>query len=193
MTGIGLMVMFIACGLLLAVVLLVRSGNVVVRALGILLALAICGALLLPYLEHTERPSRPRCMFNLSQIGKAAEMFAMDNGERLPTSLGELTRYLDSVEMFHCSAKGTPGSITNVDAWSGYIIVTNANPGSADCVLVYCNPANHKDGTFVLYTDHSVTWINTADFASLGVNVRNLSRAGTNTDVRGGLSMPPRE
>ena len=148
----------------------------------IAVVLVILAALILP-MAAVPRPHHTRvsrCMSNLSQMGKACHMYAMDHDEAFPPSFLALTNYLSNPRCFDCpSSERKPGSIDTVDEWTDYVLVTNvAAASAADLVLAYCKPKKHlkRNGANVLFVDGSVIWVSARDFDQIPCNIANHSR-----------------
>ena len=72
-----------------------RGWNGLITMLVVIAVIAILGAMLLPALSKAKIKSQSvSALSNLRQIGAAAQMFAGDNGGRLPLSYEEMTNYL---------------------------------------------------------------------------------------------------
>ena len=149
---------------------------------GIAVAPFVLTAAILPMLA-TARPHHSRasrCMSNLSQLGKAMKMYAMDHGDAFPTSFVSLTNYMDNPKLYVCPYSGTKlGPIETADQWADYILVTNLTERSpSELVHAYCKPGNHRDnkGINVLFVDGSVQWFRESDFGTLACDVLKRSR-----------------
>ena len=150
---------------------------------GVPLATLLAGALLVPAVvcEVGPRP-RSRCMLNLSQIGKASIMYAMDNNETLPVSFIQITNFAPDPKCYVCPRSGhEPGPLHLVDEWSDYILITNVSAGSdVGYITAYCKPENHTgEGCNVVFVDGSVMWVNRESFSNLTCDVE--AHAAINT------------
>jgi len=86
-------------------------------------AAAILGAvvLLLPMIMAARRrPPRNRCVSNTKQIAYACTLYAGDNGDVFPPTLGALyPKYVSYPETFSCAKRGTPAASRGDSAESG--------------------------------------------------------------------------
>lgn len=142
----------------------------------------VLAGVILP-MAATARPHRSpgsRCASNLSQLGKAMKMYAMDNDGTYPASFVSLTNYMNHPKPYVCPHSGTKvGPIETVDLWADYMLVTNLTERSPPgLVHAYCRPGNHRDnkGINVLYLDGSVGWAQESDYATLTCDVLKGSR-----------------
>lgn len=106
-------------------------------------------------------------MNHLRQIVNASLLYAVENDEKLPSSLKDLTEILADPAVFvsTCSGK-TPGELSQVDQWSDYTLVPNltmADP--TDSVLVYGDPECWGgDGGYIAFLGGNVAWFERDEF-----------------------------
>jgi prepilin-type processing-associated H-X9-DG protein len=107
---------------------------------------------------------RVSCMSNLSQIGKALELYAAAHDQSAPPTLQELAKTLQVTRLFVCKASGhQAGPLAEVADWTDYTYLSQAG---SNMVQAFCPPENHKDtGGNILFADGSVHWYNTNQFA----------------------------
>jgi prepilin-type processing-associated H-X9-DG protein len=136
----------------------------------------LAGMLLPAVASARERARRAHCMSNLSQIGLACKMYAMDHGEKLPPNLAALADYVgDNPSVFVCASSETePGDLASVDTWSDYILVPNRSEGDpGDAVLVFEKPGCHSGrGGNILTVDGAVRWCRLEDYERLTAEFR---------------------
>jgi prepilin-type processing-associated H-X9-DG protein len=158
-----------------------RRRQIALGAWGVVLGLAA------PLLAYTatprlvtcrETPPRARCASNLRQLGQAAQLFANENGGRLPNDVDEFLTEDIVTGVFVCPATNdTPGApapttqatAANVKARGhcSYVYVGKgwrADKATADVVLAYEPLSNHGGaGMNVLYGDGHVDWLGASE------------------------------
>jgi hypothetical protein len=104
---------------------------------------------------------RPPCMGRLSLLGKCCQMYRIDHGGQNPSCLQDLTPYGNLSKYYVCpDSHKTPGAITNVDAWSDYILVPLPSNAPSETIQMFCSPSRHRgEGANALYRDGSVSWL----------------------------------
>ena len=135
------------------------------------ICVALLAIVLLVYLRRhmpaAECARRPPCMSTLGVLGKCCEMFRLDHAGQNPDRLQDLTRYCRGPSDFVCPDRAgtTPGSLTNVDTWSDYRLISVPSNAPPETMQILCMPHNHKGmGGNVLFRDGSVGWLQYADF-----------------------------
>ncbi len=155
------------------------SLRLLVTMFGAYLLLQIVGAVV-GTSGAKKRSPRTRCMSNLSQLGVAMRMYAMDHDGVFPASFVSLTNYMDNPKLYVCPSSGTKvGPIQTADQWGDYVLVSNLTERSAsEYVHAYCKPGNHRDskGINVLFVDMSVNWMQESQFGTLTCDVLKGSR-----------------
>lgn len=171
--GAILFIGFLACLVIALVISAVRRGwNGVVTLLAVVAILAVLGAMLLPSLAAAKRKAqRINSVSNLKQIGVAAQLFAGDNGNRLPMSFDEMTNELDTDRVTYDVETGQ--RFTYLGAGMS---LDNLKP---DSVLAY-SPIfdGHCE---VLFADGSVQQMTAGDFAQL--SQRGLVQTATPQEI----------
>lgn len=149
--------------------------------LGIVALASIAGILLLPALQAaTESRPRGKCRSHLKQIGYACQLYAGDNAERFPPSLGALfPGYISDGGVFLCPAAGCaqeiavddlpPGAADASGVWhdgfTDYVYVPGLLAGDPpDLVLAHDRHGNHEDGRRVLMIGGTVRWMVEPEF-----------------------------
>ncbi|HXR48482.1 MAG TPA: LamG domain-containing protein [Candidatus Limnocylindrales bacterium] len=157
--GAILFIGFLAVLVIALVISAVRRGwNGVITLLAVVAILAVLAAMLLPSLAAAKRKAqRINSVSNLKQIGVAAQLFAGDNGTRLPMSFAEMTNELDTDRVTYDVETGQ--RFTYLGAGMS---LDNLKP---DSVLAY-SPIfdGHCE---VLFADGSVQQLTAGDFAQL--------------------------
>ncbi|MFC1499080.1 hypothetical protein ACFLS1_11515 [Verrucomicrobiota bacterium] len=120
------------------------------------------------YWQAKRKAPRAPCAANLSSIGRVMAVYALDHNENFPTNFRSLvTNYVNHPKLFVCpKAKAQAGSISNVDKWTSYTLITNASDASD--IWAFCTPNHHKGkGCNILHLDGSVWWVKTDEFEKL--------------------------
>jgi prepilin-type processing-associated H-X9-DG protein len=145
--------------------------------------LGIMAGMMLPAVAMArERARRAKCMSNLSQLGKACQMYSLDHPETALNSHSQIIDLLPEASAFICpSSDSQPGELNLVDQWADYVMVTNLLvSSSSESVRAYCKPENHRgQGCNVLHVDGSVVWVLLSDFAELTCDVASHSKLNT--------------
>ena len=168
-----LVIGFLACLVIALVISAVRRGwNGVLTLLAVVAILAVLGGMLLPSLAAAKRKAqRINSVSNLKQIGIAAQLFAGDNGDRLPMSFDEMTNELDNDRVTYDVETGQ--RFTYLGAGMS---LDNLKP---DSVLAY-SPIfdGHCE---VLLADGSVQQVTAGEFAQL--SQRGLVQPATPSEI----------
>ena len=144
------------------------------------LAFLILAGMFLPCIthqHHSGRARRTKCAGNLSSIGKSMSVYMLDE-DKWPTSFsGFAPGYADNMRVFRCPYnEEAPGSVTNIEEWSDYTLVSN--PGVGTAVWAFCKQGNHNNkGSNILYTDGSVQWFYIEEFEK-EVREQNVKQNG---------------
>ena len=142
-----------------------------------LAVLGILAGMLLPAVATArDRARSAACMNNLRQISMASMMYSADEDDRLPNDFKSLEPYTaDSPEIFVSpSTDNKPGSLSNVDSWTDYVLVPNLRthlPG--DTVFIYTKPECYpRGGGNILFIDGSVHRCDPATYEELTANLQ---------------------
>ncbi len=148
------------------------SGAITVLA--VLAILAVLAAMMLPALSKAKaKAQRISSVNNLKQIGLAANIFAGDNGDRLPVSFEEMMNELSTDKITY-----DPESGQRYIYLGGGMMVGNLKP---DSVLAYSPIVNGHCN--VLLADGSVQQITAAQFGEM--SQRGLVRRASPEEIAG--------
>lgn len=130
-------------------------------------------------------------MSNLRQIGLACQAYAIDHNEQLPSSLDELSDYLEyssgTMRVLINPTGGKPSPVWNaeqkkIEGPVDYVLVDLSNrkiseiTSPMEVILVYENPVNYQNrGTNVGFADGHVEWVTMARFNTLLQQAKELS------------------
>jgi prepilin-type processing-associated H-X9-DG protein len=128
--------------------------------------LALIISVVLPYLNYVKaRRGRVPCSSNLRQIGQGVAMYANDYRNAYPSDLAALVKHADlHPGILVCpDTKDTPAK-TAEQVYSGghlsYVYIPLKGPSEpGDAVMAYEPLANHGNGSYVLFNDGRVEWI----------------------------------
>jgi prepilin-type processing-associated H-X9-DG protein len=159
----------------------VLIGCAIAAGVGLMMIpiMGILAGMLLPAIAQArERARQTKCMSNLSQLGKASAIYAMDHNDKRPISFSQLNDIIANPSLVICPSSGNEaGDPANIDEWSDYTLVPGLSDASSpDSPYVYCRPENHQGkGGNILYIDGSVGWSRTEEFNTLlkGVDTDN--------------------
>lgn len=159
----------------------VLIGCAIAAGVGLLMIpiMGILAGMLLPAIAQArERARRTQCMSNLSQLGKASAIYAIDHNDKRPISFSQLNDIIANPNLVICPSSGNEaGDSANIDEWSDYTLVPGlSDASSSDSPYVYCRPENHQGkGGNILYIDGSVGWSRTEEFNTLikGIDTGN--------------------
>lgn len=115
----------------------------------------------------SERAHRVCCMSQQRGIWKTAVAWGNDHSNSFPPDLQTLVKEgCISPYIFICPSSGREtGSISQVDHWSDYIIVSNRNLNDGQAVLIYEKPDCHNGkGGHVTMANGSSTWYNADEY-----------------------------
>jgi len=110
-------------------------------------------------------------------------MYRIDHNGQNPTCMQDLTKYGDRPKLYVCpDGDTTPGSITNVDAWSDYILVPLHSNASPEAIQMFCTPLHHSGaGANALSADGDVVWCNKNEFTAM---LKRMIREGWSTNQK---------
>jgi len=138
------------------------------KVVGLLVALTVLSLLVSFFIwAHPVRLShRRQCYEKLKLLGNAIKTYQVENQGQLPQQLSILSNELSNPIFLICPGTGhTPGSFSNVETWSDYILVDWAairgtNIVTGDFPIAYDRSIrNHAgDGINVLTADGVVHW-----------------------------------
>lgn len=148
------------------------AGCAIAAAVGFVLiaVIGILAGLLLPAIAQARnRARRAKCASNLSMIGRASAIYAMDNADKYPGKLSDMNEITSTPMIAICPSSGNVvGGPENIDEWSDYAIVASQADARPDRVHAYCRPENHDyEGANVLYIDGSVSWVRSRELEDL--------------------------
>jgi prepilin-type processing-associated H-X9-DG protein len=169
-------ILFIGCLAFLVVALVIsavrRGWNGVITLLAVVAMLAVLGAMLLPALASAKRKAqRINSVNNLKEVGLAAQIFAGDNGDRLPASFDEMKNELGTDKVTYDTETGQRYTYLG-----GGMSVDSLKPES---VLAYSPIFNGHCN--VLFADGSVQQVTTDRFGEL--SQRGLVQVATPQEI----------
>jgi len=145
-----------------------RRGFTLVETLVVIAVILILMGILLPVLLRARgKAQQATCISNLMQLGKAMQMWQMDNeGERSTLNLPvDLVPYVSSSKLWRCpldpAAAGAPD--TN-PPYTSYVFPSPFRFGRNLPAFARDRDPWHQNGFNVLWPDGSVKWSATAPF-----------------------------
>ena len=132
----------------------------------LVVSVGIVGAASIFLTVARERARRARCMSNLSCLGKAFMMYAIDHDEGYPTNAGCMADYANNAKIYICPSSGTtPPASLSVEGytnWVDYILIAWSNGVATppEYPLMYDRRLSHHrgKGINVLWVDGRVVW-----------------------------------
>ncbi len=126
------------------------------------------GMMMPALMRARESARRAACLNNLKQLVTGEKVYAMDHDGKFTEKLSDLyPEYVTGLGVFTCPSRGRSEitSKEDIDSQTSYVLRSGlTEKSSADEVLIYEKPGNHRGGGNVAYLDGHVRWLSGSGF-----------------------------